>query len=198
MYDGLFPSERPVGLRRRSVPAGTGLWRIDGSHPAAWSWAGFPAPRSRFDPASGAFRTRYAGSSVAGAGRERYLSSGRLVPADHAGHHLVHLVANRPLRVLDLRTQANLDVLAVDDRVNTGREPQVWTTCNRLADAARHWWDELDGIVYRSRTTPQESVNFAFFSLDGLDLEDSRELRACPDELDGLVLHDRFTIGFPY
>ena len=198
MYDDAFPTTRPPGLRRRSLPAGTELWRIDGSDPAAWSWVGFANPRVRFDSSSGAFRTRYAGTSFSGAARERYLDSGRLIPADHANHRIVQLISQRPIRILDLRTQANLDALDVDDRASTSHEPAVWHACHRLVDAARTWWGELDGIVYRSRTTPQGSTNVAFFSLDGFEVEDNRVLAACAVELDDLVLHHRFSIGFSY
>lgn len=53
----------------------------------------------------------------------------------------------------------------------------------------------LDGIVYRSRTTSATSTNLAFWSIDGLDV-DARELRSCSAELDDLVLHHHFTVGF--
>jgi hypothetical protein len=115
-----FADDRPVGLRRRSIPAGGEIWRVDASPPAAWDWAGFPEPRSRFDPRSGAFRTRYAGATLLGAFRERYRSTGLVIPADHRTHHLVRLVSARNLRVLDLRTEKNLDVLQVDDQISTG------------------------------------------------------------------------------
>ncbi len=112
------PHQRPAGLRRRRIVAGTELWRIDARAPDDWQWDGFPQPRHRFDPASGAFRVRYAGRSVAGAARERYLLTGRYVPGDHAQHHLVRLVPDRDLRVLDLRSERNLDALGVDDQIS--------------------------------------------------------------------------------
>ena len=81
---------------------------MDAADPAVWTWVGFPEPGYRFDPASGTFRTRYAGGSLVGAFRERYRASGLVIPADHASHHLVRLVAARHLRVFDLRTERNL------------------------------------------------------------------------------------------
>ena len=111
-YLAPFADDRPVGLRRRSIPAGSEIWRVDATPPAAWDWTGFPEPRYRFDPRSGAFRTRYAGATLVGAFRERYRSTGLVIPADHRTHHLVRLVSARNLRVLDLRTEKNLDVLA--------------------------------------------------------------------------------------
>lgn len=189
------PQSRPTGLRRRRIPAGTGLWRLDAEHPADWTWAGFPEPRYRFDPASGGFRTRYAATALAGAFRERYRSTGLLIPADHAGHHLVRLVADRHLRVLDLRTELNLDALGVDDQISTGQHPDVWTTCQRLADAARRWWPDLDAIVYRSRTTPETSTNYVFFDTAGFAVE-SRPLAQHSEVLADLVLRHGFTALF--
>jgi RES domain len=196
MY-GRFPAERPPGLRRRSVRPGTEFWRIDASAPQRWDWTGFVTPRHRFDPQSGAFRVRYAASSVHGAARERYLDTGRFIPADHRQHRLVHLVTRRPHRVVDLRSEASLAALGLDDWINTSHDPVVLETCHLLVDAARHWWSDLDGIVYRSRTTPASSANLAFFSLTGLHAT-SRALRRCAAELDDLVLHHEFTIGFDY
>ena len=143
------------------------------------------------------FRTRYAGLSLAGAARERYLDDGLYIPKDHAGHFLTHLVTTRPFRVLDLRTEANLDALDVDDQISTSHHLPVQTACHELADAARRWWEDLDGLVYRSRTTPMKSVNIAFFSLDGLKSTSTR-LSECGAELDDLVLHHQFTVGFDY
>jgi hypothetical protein len=122
-----------------------------------------------------------------------------MIPADHAAHYLVRLVAGRHLRVLDLRTEANLDVLGVDDQINTGQHPDVWDTCHRLADAVKRWWpepDALDALVYRPRTTPESSVNYAFFSLDAFSAE-SWPLGERVDVLTNLVLRHGFTVGWP-
>lgn len=194
-YLAPLPEDRPAGLRRRSVAAGTEIWRVDASPPADWAWDGFPDPRYRFDPASGAFRTRYAGITLVGAFRERYRLTGLVIPADHETHHLVRLVAARNLRVLDLRTEKNLDALALDDQISTGQHPDVWRTCHRLADAVRRWWTDVDAIVYRSRTTPETSANFAFFADDGFDVESST-LAGRLDVLTDLVLHNDFTVGW--
>jgi RES domain len=194
-YLAALPDERPDGLRRRSVPAGSEIWRVDATPPADWQWSGFPEPRYRFDPASGAFRTRYAGVTLVGAFRERYRSTGLVIPSDHKAHHLVRLVATRNLRVLDLRTEKNLDALRIDDQISTGQHPDVWDTCHRLADAVKRWWTEIDAIVYRSRTTPETSVNFAFFGDDGFDA-DNWVLEDRVDVLTDLVLHGDFTVGW--
>jgi hypothetical protein len=186
---------RPAGLRRRRVAAGTAIWRVDATKPAAWTWEGFSEPRHRFDPESGAFRTRYAATALVGAFRERYRSTGLVVPTDHAGHHLVRLVAARHMRVIDLRTERNLDVLHVDDQLSTGQHVQVWTTCQRLADAARRWWTDLDAIVYRTRTTPENSTNFAFFAGDAFAVE-SWTLAKRIDVLTDLVLDHGFTVSW--
>jgi RES domain len=194
-YLSPFNERRPLGLRRRRLIAGTELWRLDSAAPETWTWDGFPTPRFRFDPASGRFRARYAAQSLVGAARERYRDSGLFIPADHAQHHLVRLVALRDLRVFDLRAQQNLDVLNVDDQISTGLHPAVWDTCHRLADAARLWWDDLDAIVYRSRTTPETSVNVAFFAGDAFRA-DSRALVDRPDITADLVLRYGFTVNW--
>jgi hypothetical protein len=184
-----FADDRPVGLRRRSIPAGNEMWRVDASPPAAWDWTGFPEPRYRFDPQSGA------GATLAGAFRERYRATGLVIPNDHRTHHLVRLVSARNLRVLDLRTEKNLDVLQVDDQISTGQHPDVWAACHRLVDAARRWWTDIDAIVYRSRTTPESSLNFAFFGDDGFDVE-SWPLDERIDVLTALVLYEGFTVNW--
>ena len=194
---GSFGEGRPAGLRRRTIAAGTQWWRIDREDASEWDWSGFPQPRNRFDPRSGSFRTRYAAATLHGAARERYYATGRYIPADHAGEHLVHLEAARPLRVLDLRTEANLDALGVDDRISTGRETEILEACHRLADSCRAWWDEIEGVVYRSRTTPESSVNLAFFDSSKFRIT-SRQLKSCGNELDDLVLRQEFTVGFDY
>lgn len=195
-YRRPLPDDRPRGLRSRTLRAGTVLWRIEAEPPGTWDWGGFPQPRYRFDPASGAFRTRYAGAEPVGAFRERYRATGLMIPADHAGHHLVELVARRPIRVLDLRSEHNLDALDVDDQISTGQHDAVWQTCQRLADAARRWWPDLDAIVYRSRTTPQRSVNYAFFGDAAFRIRHWR-LAEHADLLTDLVLRHGFTVGWP-
>lgn len=194
-YRGPLPDARPVGLRRRRVEAGAELWRVEAARPEDWTWDGFPTPRFRFDPESGAFRTRYAASTLVGAFRERYRPTGLMIPADHADHQLVRLVAERHLRVFDLRTEANLDVLGVDDQISTGQHPNVWDTCHRLADAVRRWWDDVDAIVYRPRTTPETSINYAFFALDAFSVE-SWPLAQRSVVLTDLVLRHGFTVGW--
>jgi hypothetical protein len=194
-YRAPLPEVRPVGLRRRRVDAGTELWRVDATTPAQWAWDGFPTPRYRFDPESGSFRTRYAASTLTGAFRERYRPTGLVIPADHAVHHLVRLTAARHLRVFDLRTEANLDILGVDDQISTGQHPDVWDTCHRLADATHRWWNDLDALVYRARTTPETSVNYAFFALDAFSSE-SWPLAERDDVLTELVLRQGFTVNW--
>lgn len=198
-YRTPLPQVRPTGLRRRRITAGTQLWRLDAQHPDHWTWEGFAEPRYRFDSPSGAFRTRYGATDLVGAFRERYRLTGLMIPADHAEHHLVSLTAARHLRVLDLRTERNLDALGVDDQISTGQHESVWETCQRLADAVRRWWpqpDEYpDAIVYRSRTTPETSVNYAFFAADAFDVE-AWPLSARPELTADLVLRRGFTVRY--
>lgn len=192
-----LPEHRPEGLALLGLPTGTHLWRLDAQRPEDWTWEGFPEPRHRFDPADGSFRTRYASTRLYGAARERYLDTGRYLPAAHAHHHVVELVATRPIRVLDLRNEAKLDLLGLDDRISTSHEPAVWSAAQQLAQRARGWWDRVDGIVYRARTTPSSTSNVALWSIDGCRAE-SRPLHECTDELDDLVLRRDFTIDFDW
>ena len=194
-YRRPLPTDRPSGLQSRRIRSGTELWRVEAAPPVDWRWDGFPEPRYRFDPVSGTFRTRYAATRLVGAFRERYRSTGSVVPADHAGHYLIRLETTRSLRVLDLRTERNLDALEVDDQISTGQHDAVWDTCRHLADAARGWWPDLDAIAYRSRTTPTVSVNYAFFTTDGF-AHQSWPLSDRVDVLVELVLREGFTVDW--
>lgn len=196
-YRGPLPRDRPVGLASRVVRTGTELWRVEAAEPGDWTWGGFPTPRYRFDPESGGFRTRYAATAYEGAFRERYRDTGRTIPADHATQYLIRLVATRPLRVFDLRTQRNLDALDIDDQISTGQRMRVWKKCHQLADAARRWWPDLDAIVYRSRTTPETSTNYAFFSHEAFAAE-SWMLADRKDVIVDLVLRHGFTINWKF
>ena len=86
-------------------------------------------------------------------------------------------------------------MLNLDDQISTGLHPAVWDTCHRLADAARLWWDDLDAIVYRSRTAPETSVNVAFFAADAFRAE-SCALVDRPDIMADLVLRYGFTVNW--
>lgn len=192
-----LPVDRPDGLSLLGLPGGSTFWRLDTQPPDRWSWEGFPSPRHRFDPADGSFRTRYASTRFYGAARERYLDSGRYIPAAHADHHVVSLVATRPFRVLDLRNERKLDLLDLDDRISTSHEPKVWEAAHLLAQRAHGWWDRIDGIVYRARTTPSSTSNLAIWSIDGCTTA-ARRLRDCTEELDDLVLRRDFTVDFDW
>lgn len=194
-YKATLSATRPAGLRSRRTKSGIELWRVEATRPSKWAWTGFARPKYRFDPASGSFRTRYAATQLVGAFRERYRSTGLVIPSDHIDHYLVRLVATRPLRVLDLRTEGNLDALQVDDQISTGQHAAVWETCHRLADASRTWWFDLDAIVHRSRTTPESSVNYALFGSEAFTLHAWR-LRSRSNILAHLVLHQDFTIDW--
>ena len=71
--------------------------------------------------------------------------------------------------MLQLTRQQTLDVLCVDDRVNTGRVDRpgpggdsLLEVCHDLADAVFDWWKEAPpSLVYRTRSTPNaRSVAF--------------------------------------
>lgn len=139
---------------------------------------------------------RYAARSDEGAARERYRDSGSLIPADHATHSLVTLTGR--VRVLDLRQERVLDELLLDDQISTSRSDPWWDAAHRLTDAALRWWgDRVQGIVYRSRTTPETSTNLAFFAhapLTGASVL----LQTRADLLDRLILTRGFTVDFAY
>ena len=172
------------------------FFRVDAQPFARWNWAPFPVPRHRFDSATGLWRVRYAARSDEGAARERYRDSGSLIPADHATHSLVTLTGR--VRVLDLRQESVLDELLLDDQISTARSDPWWEATHRLTDSARRWWgDHVQGIAYRSRTTPETSVNLAFFAhapLAGVSVP----LRTRSDLLDRLILTRGFTVDFDY
>lgn len=150
-------------------------------------------PRSRFDSASGSARVRYAATAPHGA-RERYRDTGSYIPQDHAGHYLVALTSD--LWVFDLRREATLDALGLDDRISTGHEPEIWAAAQELSDLVRRWWGEsIHGIAYRSRTTPETSANLAFFEhapLVGRSIRLDRARRLG----DELIVRYGFTIAF--
>ena len=60
---------------------------------------------------------------------------------------------------------------------------------------ARYPQADIDAIVYRSRTTPESSLNYAFFGDDGFDVE-SWPLGERIDVLTDLVLHQGFTVNW--
>lgn len=156
----------------------------------------FAEPRYRYDSAAGSWRVRYAARSEEGAARERYRDSGSLIPVDHADHQLVALTGR--VRVLDLRNEDILDALGLDDQISTSRADPCFNAAHRLTDAARAWWgDRIEGIAYRSRTTPETSTNLAFFEHAPLTGK-STPLAQCTGLLDRLVLARGFTVEFPY
>jgi len=193
----VLPVERPAGLRLVGLRAGLRYWRIDTDAPRDWSWTGFPRPRHRFDPAYGGFRTRYASTRFYGAARERYLDTGRFIPAAHAHHHVVELVATRSFRCLDLRNEATLDLLGLDDRISTSHEPALWAAGQLLGERAQGWAGAIDGIIYRARTTPSSTANVAFWAPD-VFCASARSLQDCAEELDELVLRRDFTVDFDW
>ena len=108
------------------------------------------------------------------------------------------LVATRPFRVLDLRNEQKLDLLGLDDRISTSHEPKVWEAAHLLAQRAHGWWDRIDGIVYRARTTPSSTSNLAIWSIDGCTDDVAAGCSDCTEELDDLVLRRDFTIDFDW
>lgn len=166
---------------------------MDPAAPNQWRWAAFPTPRFRFDSATGARRVRYAGDAQRVAMRERFDDTARVVSVADLGLELVELTGT--IRVLDLRSERNLDALGLDDQISTGRSPGVWAACQHLADLTGSWYGErCQGIVYRSRTTPQRSANLAFFAHAPLRAARLGPLGAQHGLLAACVLSDGFAV----
>lgn len=186
-----LPAERPGGLRLSVVRRP--WYRLDAQPPGDWNWEPYPKPRSRFDSAAGAFRLRYAGDAMRVALRERFDESRRTVRETALRQRLVEL--SGPARVVDLRKDHTLDALGVDDQISTGRSPGIWEACHHLADLVHEWFGErCDGIVYRSRTTPQHCANLAFFGHATFAVRDLGPLGEQRELLLDAVAKDGFTI----
>lgn len=195
------PSDLPDGLPDGlELTRTAGPWfRFDRNPPAGWTWDPFSTPKHRFDSASGSHRVRYGATGFAGAARERFDGAGRVVARSDHDHWLVELTGT--LQVVDLRLDNTLDALGVDDRVNTGRlaldrqdGDGVLDTCGTLADRLLNWFGtDVHGIVYRSRTTPQRSVNLAWFAHAPLMVARTAQVRDIDeDRLADLVVMHRF------
>jgi len=99
------------------------------------------------------------------------------------------------VRILDLRRDGILDALGLDDQLSTSRARDLWIASQRLVDLVADWFGErCDGIVYRSRTTPERAANLAFFEHAPLVARNLGALREQVDLLDSIVLSDRFEI----
>lgn len=125
--------------------------------------------------------------------RERFDGSGRVVAIADLDLRLIELTG--ALSVLDLRREQNLDALGLDDQVSTARSPQVWATCHDLVDRVHEWFGaRCHGLAYRSRTTPQRSVNLAFFEHAPLVAHDLGVLGEQEALLASCVLSDGFAV----
>jgi hypothetical protein len=186
-----LPAGQPPGLRLATLRR---TWyRLDAQHPSRWTWRRYPTPRSRFDSAAGAVRVRYAGDDPRVAMRESFDRDERIVSSRRLEVRLVELTGT--VRVLDLRRDRTLDALGLDDQISTARAPAVWAACQRLTDLVQTWFGErCDGIVYRSRTTPERGANLAFFAHAPLTARDLGPLREQEELLRSCVLTDGFTI----
>ena len=179
--DRFQPAARSGEWTRRHPPPGTGP---DFPNPATASILS----RAPFVPATPGPRSSAPSESDTD---RRDLS----FPADHRMHHLVRLVSSRNLRVLDLRTEKNLDVLRVDDQISTGQHPDVWATCHRLVDAVQTLVDRYRchhlSVPHDARIVAELRV----LRRDGFEVE-SRRLGERIDVLTDLVLHQGFTVNW--
>lgn len=95
--------------------------------------------------------------------------------------------------VLDLRTDDTLDVLGLDDQINTSREPSVWATAQALGDLLWNARKPTPSIVYRSRTTPQHNSNIALFE-HSASIVSATRLRDMPGLLEAAITADGFSL----
>jgi hypothetical protein len=125
--------------------------------------------------------------------RERFDRPERRLEARDLELHMVELTG--AIRVLDLRRDRVLDALGLDDQISTARARDVWSACQRLTDLVHEWFGgRCDGIVYRSRTTPERGANLAFFQHAPLTARDLGPLRAQEELLRTAVLTDGFAL----
>jgi hypothetical protein len=168
-------------------------YRIESADPDTWSWDPYPSPRSRFDSAAGVVRVRYAGQTSRVAMRERFDGQRRRMRPADLDLRLVELTG--AVRVLDLRRDRTLDALGFDDQVSTSRAPEVWAVCRQLTDRVHAWFGErCDGLVYRSRTTPERAANIAFFAHAPLVARSLGALRDQGTLIDTCILTDGFDV----
>lgn len=183
---------RPDNLRLTSLDVS---WvRLDAGLPAAWTWEPFPAQRNRFD--APARRVRYAARTERGAFRERFADRGRVIRGGDAVISVVVLTGR--IRVVDLRNERILDLLGIDAEISAGRSRRVFEACSLLTARLLGWYGEqVHGIVYASRTTPQSSANLAFFRHAPLRAESLGRVDGRRDLLAELIADDGFRIDLP-
>ena len=70
----------------------------------------------------------------------------------------------------------------------TGREKLPTSGCSEGPES-------VDAVVYRPRTTPETSINYAFFALEPFSVE-SWPLAERTDVVTNLVLSHGFTVGW--
>jgi hypothetical protein len=125
--------------------------------------------------------------------RETFDATGRIVSPSELDLHLVEL--SGALSVIDLRHDRTLDVLRLDDQINTSRSPGVWRACHQLTDLVQDWFGErCHGIVYRPRTSPQRGASLVFFEHTPLVATDLGRLGDNEGLLAACVLSDGFTV----
>lgn len=183
---------RPDSLRLASLDVS---WvRIDALRPAAWSWEPFAAQRNRFDTPGR--RVRYAARTERGAFRERFADRGRVVRGVDATGSVIVLTGR--IRVVDLRNERTLDLLGVDAEISVGRSRRVFEACSLLTSRVLGWYgDQVHGIVYTSRTTPETSVNLAFFAHAPVTVMDIGTVPTRERLLAELIADDGFRIDLP-
>jgi hypothetical protein len=135
------------------------LFRIQDS--AVLSHRAYPGPRYRFDAPAGEYAVIYANDSEVGVFAEVYVDRGRRLGMEDARRHLVRIMPERPLRLVDLCADRTLASLDLDARISIGDD---YEACQEWALAFYERWFEVSGICYAARNAGLMTRNVALFT----------------------------------
>lgn len=121
----------------------------------------YPGPRHRFDAPAGQYATIYANDSRIGVFAEVYVDAGRRLGAEDENRHLVEIVPQSPLPVIDLLSEDTLRDLKLDERISTGED---YERCQEWALKLYDEWPEVYGIRYGARCAGRSTANVALFA----------------------------------
>jgi hypothetical protein len=134
------------------------LFRIQYS--ADLSHRAYPSPIYRFDAPAGEYAVIYANDSEVGVFAEVYVDRGRRLGMEDARRHLVGILPERPLRLVDLRAEGTLAALDLDARISVGDD---YEACQEWGLAFYERWSEVSGICYAARNAGLTTRNVALF-----------------------------------
>jgi len=166
------PNARPLDGRPcacRRVRAGPTPWGfVEAAPPAAVERPGFRPAANASTRSPGHFRTRYAASNLVGrnSGGNAHRPTGLMIPADQAPTTTWLRLSPPAPASLDLRTEANLDRLGVDDQIIPASNPDVWAPatgrrCRKRCGRTRRPWIGWSSNGRRKRR--KRRSNYAFF-----------------------------------